>query len=190
MKTNKKIITATLIIFCSEFCQAQMVDATPEQWIVEHKKYINNTPYIFEGTVIKNNYRITGKSQALYTCIIQITKIFKGSPQLKLGSVKVVTAKYVKNGDQIDIPSDGGDMVPIGKGGTFIIFGRPSYSSWLNDSTTTDNTIRLTIMDCDYPVVISGKDDVSWEGTPQFKTKEDIYSFFKESGVTVQEEAK
>jgi hypothetical protein len=189
MKTTKRIITATFIIFCYSFSYGQMVDGTPAQWLGIHKKYINSVSYIFEGTVIKQDY-YKGKNQVVYTSIIQISKIFKGSPQLKLGSIKVVTAKFVKNGDIIDIPSEGGDGINLNKDGCYIILCRLANSSLSVDTTITDNTITLTARDCDYPVVISGKDDVSWEGTPQFKTKEDIYSFFKENGLTLQEEAK
>jgi hypothetical protein len=189
MKTTKRIITTTFIIFCYSFSYGQMVDLTPSQWLMEHKKCINSTPYIFEGTVLKRNY-FRGKNQVVYTCIIQISKIFKGTPKIKLGTIKVITLQRVKNGDIIEIPSDGEGGINLSTDNTYIVFCRNANSSWIVDSTATDNTITLTSwLDMDYPIVISGKDDVSWEGT-QFKTKEDIYSFFKESGVTVQEEAK
>ena len=185
MKTIKFFIVVTTL-FCYSLSKAQMIDLTPAQWLGVHKKYIQSATYIFEGAVIKQNHYYV-KNQVVYISIIQITKIFKGSPQLKLGSIKVITAQAV-NGDNI---SDGERLVEISKRGTYIIFCKPTNPSLLIDSTVTDNTITLTQLNgMDYPIVISGKDAANWVGTPQFKTKEDIYSFFKENGLTLQEEAK
>jgi hypothetical protein len=188
MKTIKGTITTLLIIFCYSFSEAQQVSVTPAQMIEEHKKEISNTAFIFEGIVIQQK-QYNGKKQLVTTCIIQITKIFKGSPQLKVGSIKLVTKQRDKSGDLISIPSDEGYMVPISKGSTYIIFARPA-GSWAVDSTITDNTITLTSWyGLDYPIIVHNNDAVSWYDTPQFKTKEDVYSFFKENGLTVQEQA-
>jgi len=189
MKTVKGIITILLIIFGYMLSYAQQVQVTPAQWLEEHKKEMNNTPYIFEGTVTQQNH-YNGTKQAITTCILQITKIFKGNPQLNLGTIKVVTwqGAPVINGMMSGSTSDEGYMVPIGKGGTYIIFGRIVGSGWCVDSTVTDNSVTLTTWGTDYSIVIS-KDSVSWYGTPQFKTKEDIYSFFQENGVSIQEQA-
>jgi hypothetical protein len=187
MKTIKKILATAIIISCHLLCEGQIVQPTPAQAIAEHKKQISTTSYIFEGTVTQQKY-YNGRNQIVTTCIMQITKIFKGSPKLRLGSIKVVTDQAIKSGDIISIPSDEGDVVAVVKGGTYIIFGRTVGLTWTVDSTLTDNSITLTTMGMDYPIVIYGKDSISWEFTPQFKTKEDIYSFFKENGLAAQEE--
>lgn len=189
MEIIKRIRMTIIIIFCHFSSEGQIIALTPAQAILEHKKQIGTTSYIFEATAIQQNF-YNGKAQVITTCIMQITKIFKGSPQLKLGSIKVVTDQTPKSGDIISIPSDEGDVITIVKGSTYIIFGRIVGTPWVVDSTLTDNSITLTPMGMDYPIVIHNKDSVSWEFTPQFKTEEDIYSFFKENGVTVQEEVK
>jgi hypothetical protein len=190
MKTKIKLIIAVSSILCYSFSVAQVVQLTPAQAMEEHKNEIGSTAYIFEGKVTQKKY-YNGKNQVVTTCIIQITKIFKGSPQLKLGSIKVITKQAVKNGGIIVTPTDEGYVVPINKEDTYIIFCRPVNSSWCVDSTATDNNIALTTWDggLDDPIIISG-DSVNWYNTPQLKTKEDVYSFFKENGVTVQDEIK
>ena len=184
----KKTIIVVLLIFSGLFSQAQIDYLTPEQWLTEHKKEIKSTSYIFEGTVTQKKIYY-GTTQAVYTSIIQVTKIYKGSPQLKLGSIKLVTEQYIVSNGFVSIPSDGG-LLPIDKGGTYIIFAKDADSSWLVDSTVTDNSILLTRWGMDNAIAVNPKNDsVNWFGTPQFKTVNDIEGFFKANGVTVQEEA-
>jgi hypothetical protein len=186
MKTTKGIITAALI-FCYLFSDSQKITPTPAQWIGVHRKSIERTAYIFEATVLQDIH-YTGKDQKVATCIMQITKIFKGSPQLKLGTIKVVTDQQdIINGYITGGETDGAQLAPIGKGGTFIIFGFPAKSSWLVDSTVTDNAIILTSMEDD-SIVINGN-SAKWVST-YYKTLDELYSFFKENGLTVQEEQK
>jgi hypothetical protein len=182
MKTTKGAFTTLLIIFSHIYSQAQVDIGTPAQELTAHKEEIKSTPYIFEGTVIQQHQN-NCKVEVITTCIMQITKIYKGSPQLQLGSVKVITWHKLKN----SFGPVEGYVVPVGIGGTYIIFGGSTNSV---DSTKTDNPITLSEYGMEYPVVISDKDSVNWYGTPQFKTLNDIEAFFKENGLTVQEEKK
>lgn len=187
MKTRIKFITAAIIIFCYSFCVAQQAYLTPAQMIIEHKKEISTIPYIFEGTVIQQQ-KIRWRNRLLECNIMQITKIYKGTPQVKLGTIKVIQwYGETISGDLISIslPSDYVSIV-LNKGQTYIILGNPSYSDAVDSVTTTDNQINLTT--ADYPITIYSNNTVSWYGTTQFKTTDDIYSFFKENGLTVQEE--
>jgi hypothetical protein len=187
MKTIKGAITTLLIIFCYSFSEAQQVSLTPSQWLVEYKKEIGTTPYIFEGTVIQQQ-KIRWRNRLLECNIMQITKIYKGTPQVKLGTIKVIQwYGETISGDLISIspPSDYVSIV-LNKGQTYIILGNPSYSDAVDSVTTTDNQINLTT--ADYPITIYSNNTVSWYGTTQFKTTDDIYSFFKENGLTVREE--
>ncbi len=53
----------------------------------------------------------------------------------------------------------------------------------------TNNTITLTTMDCDNPIGFTGTDSAQW-GYTKYSTLDSLYSFFKENGLTVQEEVK
>lgn len=176
MKTTKGVIAAFIIIFYSySACYAQKRHVSASQWIGLHKKSIEIASYIFEGTVIKQS-----KSGEILTCtVIQITKIFKGSPTLKLGTIKVIT-------DQNRNTKDGDPGLGRGR---YIIFGRTSASN-VFDSIVTDNTITLSL--ADISIAIFGHVDndqpvAQWGGT-LYKTLDELYAFFKENGLKVEEQ--
>jgi hypothetical protein len=188
MKTIKGTIIVTLLISCYSFCHAQVqVQATPEQWKGVEKEMIRKSAYIFEGTVIQGKY-YNGKKQQVWTDIVQITKIYKGSPKIKLGSIKIIVGQSGPKGN-ISMVSSGGGGASMSKNGTYIILGRLADSLWLVDSTKTDNNITVTSLgSTNYPVVIYGNKSAQW-GQARYKTLDSLYSFFKENGLTVQEEA-
>ena|ERR1700721_3094488 len=189
MKTQKKFVIAFVIIFCHSFCYSQQRHPSASRELEQHKKSINTTAYIFLGSVTQQqNYY--GKNKEILTCsIISITKIFKGTPQIKLGSIKVITSQGGHIGNIYARLADDGRGITLSNGATYIIFGRQAYPYMLADTmTTTDNTLILTTMGCDNPVVFSGNNSARW-GYTSYKTLDELYSFFKENGVTVQEEA-
>jgi hypothetical protein len=189
MKITTRIFTAVLIIFCYSLSQAQMGAYTPSQWTEMHKKSINNASYIFEGTVIQQKCYYAKRGE-IFTCsIIQITKIFKGSIQLKLGTIKVLTyqgGQVDKNGPK-SIVYDGGGLGK-GKEHLCIIFGITATDGLPLDSTAlqsmiTNNNLMLNMID----VIGFTSSGPQW-GETNYKTTDSLYSFFKENGVTVEEE--
>ena len=177
MKTTKRIITSVIIIFYSTFCYTQMADVTPSQ-------EIHGSPFIFEGNVIRQECYY-GKHKEILTCsIMQITKIFKGSPQIKIGTIKVITQQGGRIGNNTDRPSDIGAAVD--KGNYYIVLGKTADSTILHPMQT-DNDITVDISDC---VTFSfiGQGAAIWDGV-RYKSLNDLYSVFKANGLRVQEEA-
>jgi len=168
MKT-KIYIVALIIIFCYSFSYAQLIQLTPTTEMVNN--YAKTIPYIFEGTIIQQTHRSSGMLSICST--IQITKIYKGSPQLKLGTIKVL--------------SDGGgdDSGPgLVKGCKYIIFGKPANSKTFDD-IITDNGFVLWNYD-----QINFFGDVYWELNvnnywlpKQFDSIRARYNVKKDSGI-------
>ncbi len=199
MKLINKIITAVIFISCYSFSYAQYQLSDSQQVSMQrtvsihHQRGLKAATFVFEGIVISQECYY-GKHTGILTCsVIQITKIFKGSPQIKLGSIKVITMQGGSVDGQMEKISDGGRG--ISKSGTYIIIGKTADSSMLNDkTTTTDNLIAVTTIDCSEPIAIiadvysNGKlieqSHAFWGdarfGTTQFKTLDELYSFLKE----------
>lgn len=181
MKTTKEIIIVVNIIFCCSFCIAQRANPTPAQWLAYQQKEIKECPYIFEGNVTQQKC-FFGLHGMMICSVIQITKIYRGSPQLKIGTIKVIT-------NQNKGYKDAGPDVGIGR---YVIFGNPSIpfiripaDSNVFQSMPTDN---ILILACNDWISFTGN-GASWEFA-QYKTTDSLYSFFKENGLTVQEEEK
>jgi hypothetical protein len=173
MKALKRIITVTVVIFFYSFSDAQRIQFTSQQYDAMHKQDIKNSPYIFEGNVIE----VSTINQEGITCFtIQITKIFRGSPEIRLGTVKVLIT-------QTENTDDGGPF--LSKGCIYIIFGK-IYNSTLFESITTDNSLKLTYTD---PIDFYGKEGAIWDNI-NYHSRDSVYSFFKANGLTVQEEQK
>jgi hypothetical protein len=208
MNTITKIIIAFLVINCLLIlsginCPAQQSQlSTSQQLTIQQRtlasqQYIlKNAAYIFEGMVTQQEcYQKVG----ILTCsIIQITKIFKGSPQIKLGSIKVITSQggSIGDGSIEEIVSDRG--VALGRSHTYIIFGGIADSTILPDKMiATDNSLILStggaIVFNSNKIYRRGiefhveRPAAQWEET-QFKTLDDLYVFLKENGLTIQEE--
>lgn len=174
MKTQKAFIIIILTFFYFSIgCRGQQIQITPAQQIETQKISVKNSEYIFVGKVVKKS----SIRKAAVTCfVVQITKILRGGSQLKLGTIKVII-------DRDEYTDDAGPL--LNKGATYIIFGKPENLN-IFDSILTDNSIRLTYF---YdPIVILGK-AAQW-GETKYPTVDSLYSFFKENGVTVQEEQK
>jgi hypothetical protein len=184
MKITKGFIATVVIILYHSFCIAQQKRFTASQWVGIEKKCIESAAYIFEGTVTSQECYYA-KNKAILTCsVMQITKIYKGNTQLKLGTIKVLTYQSgrVKNGGSIRVNDAGPGL---GRG-HYIFFGKLADSSWIVDNmVATDNSIILTI--AGYPIVFLGNDGAQWGGT-QYKTLDELYAFFKENGLKVEEQ--
>jgi archaellum component FlaF (FlaF/FlaG flagellin family) len=185
---NTKIMMLLVVSTFYSFCSAQKITPTPAQELEASKEDIKNTAYILEGTVIKQK-RFHALNYEVYVCnVISITKIYRGSPVIKLGTIKVLieTTMIEKNGFR-SVMSDG-ENISIAKNHSYIIFGKPvnfkSADSNSVDSILTDNAMTLIITDI--PIALNGN-TAQW-GQTSYKTLDELYSFFKENGVTVQEE--
>jgi len=202
MKKTTKFIAAVMFIFCHYFSYSQKAYIAPEHMSDFHKKIINRSAFIFEGKAIQQKQYHS--RHGFSTCTtFQITKIFKGSNQIKLGSIKVVNSQggtyeiIDKDGNKMEVTElddPEGDKIYVGL--TYIIFG------FLGDSTSlgyadsparldkTDNELAIDKYDI---IVIKNTKDISiepvdWNGT-KYKSLEEIYSFIS-STVKEQEEKK
>jgi hypothetical protein len=199
----KKTLVVVLIVFCYSSLYAQQIAYSASQWLEEQKERIKNSPFIFEGIVTSEKCYYDKNIRGIpYTCsVIQITKIFKGSPKLKLGSIKVITeGGYIKSTDSLIYapPSDAniGGGLPL-EIGHYIILGKlanfePVDSNMIH-SFITDNIITLTLTGI--PIVFLGKDSARWDRPSYFtdsfyyyNTAGALYSFFKENGLSIQKE--
>ena len=167
MKTSIRFIVAVGIIFCYSFCEAQKV----QKWVVtERQNEIKNYKYILEGTVVQQT-----KNGDWMCSVVQISKIYKGSPDIKLGTIKVV----------MQLLADGEPA--MSSGAKYVIFGRTTNSS-IDSGQTVDNSITLQCID-----------HIDFQGTgatwgarqpTEYKTVDSLYSYFKQNGLTIQQEAK
>ena len=172
MNNIKRMIGAIVFIFCNSLCEAQQVQATPAQWAEVEKKMIESRAYIFEGSVIQ---QFTNWKASLTCCVVKITKIYKGNPQIKLGTIKVITEAEYPNAQDGDIG--------LGKGAIYVIFGNPTNSS-VFDSIVADNSIILT---ANNSIIFLSDNSAQW-GTNFYRPLDSLYSVFKRYGLTVQEQ--
>jgi hypothetical protein len=174
MKSKIKLNIIAIVLLSYSFCSAQQthhIHTTGAQWLALHQKELSTSTYIFEGTIIKQSL----KSGTELTCsVIKITKIYKGSPEVKIGTIKILTQQN---------PSDKDGWKGLSKGSTYVIFGKMDSDKF--KSIATDNS--LTISCIDY-ATISGN-TARW-GSTIYKTLDDMNFFFKENGITMQEEQK
>ena len=174
MKSKIKLSIIGIVLLCYSFCKAQQthhIHTTGTQWLALHQKELSTSAYIFEGTIIKQSL----KSGTELTCsVIKITKIYKGSPEVKIGTIKILTEQN---------PSDKDGWKGLSKGATYIIVGKMDSDEF--HSIQADNS--LTIWCIDYINILNNT--ARWGGTI-YDTMDSLYSFFKENGVTVQEEQK
>jgi len=207
MKTIKKTIVAVIIIYCS-YSQAQQAYVTSEQELALQKQTMRNTPFIFEGVTTQQQQCYRSKYGFLTCTTISITKIFKGSGQIKLGTIKLITAQggsiEDNNGNtEVETISDGG--TEISKGQSYIIFASiadSSYYGGINSSArndTIDNSLVLLVKDIicfdfknqklhpTHPDMFPIAKWVSVESN--FTTLDDLYGYLKEKcNLTIQEE--
>ena len=206
MKTILKLFIVANCIFQPCYSNAQQIEMNSKDILKLQKTKLNNSTFIFEGVV--TNQQCYHSAHGIATCsVVQITKIFKGSEQIKLGTIKIVTlqgGKITDNQGNITeiagMPSD--DTRPmITKGMTYIIFGNLADSSLWGSSESPALTIKTDnnqIILSDDRIGLDLKnhnknpkiypDVTSWWGT-HFKSLDSLYSFLKENGnLIIQEE--
>jgi hypothetical protein len=174
MKTHFLIGAIFNTFLWGSVCYAQKMHLTSEQVLALQKEDIKNTPYIFEGKVIQEV-----KSGEQLTCsVIQITKIYRGNPQIKLGTIKVITEQNINTKD--------GD--PGLSQGSYIIFGRTDNTNTFS-SVAADNTITISLADISVAIFDRGynRSTARW-GPAKYNSIDSLYSFFRTNGLTVQEE--
>jgi hypothetical protein len=162
------------------------------------KEIMSNASFIFECKYISQKCYRKSPNGIILTCsTLEITKIFKGSGQIKLGTIKIITQQggsipeeHPNNEDYVmQTVSDGG--TGIGSKGTYIILGTLADLTLLGSSNSpartiiTDNQLVLEVTD----LIENG---TSWSSVEvQFKTINELYSFLNDNGgLTVQEEKK
>lgn len=191
MKTIKKIIAVVIIIFCGSFCHAQYQLSDSQRVSMQQRdlklslKSIKTAAYIFEGTVSHQECYYSKGGEMLTCTVFQITKIFKGNPQIKLGSIKVITQQGGSIGGHTERPFDAGSG--LHNHGTYIIFGCSADTSWLiSKMIATDNILTLQCFD---HIDFNGNTaSWGWRNPTNYKTLDDLYTFLKENGLIVQEE--
>ncbi len=179
MKPLNGIIITALLIFNYSLSYAQ------------HPTVIQKAKYIFEGTIIEQ--KCYYGAHGIMTCsVFQIKKIFKGSPQIKLGTIKIINEQGGRVGNgPISRPTDAGPVLT--RGCTYIIFGTPSTFSRASDSVSAYSiaTDNLHPLDCTGQINFHGSGaSWGWRHPTNFPTTDSLYSFLKDNGLTVQEEVK
>jgi hypothetical protein len=195
MNIQKKILVTLYGAFCCLSGYAQQMSLTPERELALHKKCIDTSAYIFEGIITKQECYYSKRGEILTCSVFQITKIYKGYPQIKLGTIEIIT----KQGGQVGsgpkaILTDHGSAV-LGKG-HYIIFGRPTPQNMQSDtSITVDNSTPLTLMGD--PIAFSGKvyrngktvpvdqPAARWDNT-KYDTVDDLNAFLEANGLTIE----
>jgi hypothetical protein len=143
---------------------------TSAQWLAYQQKELKNCPYIFEGKVISQQ-----KNGGSTCSVIQDTQIYRGT-ELKVGTIKVITTML-----------SGAEKFPqLHNGDSYIIFGNLNNS----DSFSTVSADNSTIIISNDWVTLNGTGATwGWRRVSTYPTMDSLYSFFRNNGVTVQEEA-
>jgi hypothetical protein len=169
MKIISRLFAGVYMISCYAICNAQ----SPAQWSAFQQRELKGCAYIFEG-------KVTQQSGKAITCsVVQITKIYKGNPQIKLGSIKVITT-ITKNGSE--------KFPQLIKGHQYIIFGSTTSTDNSNafQSVVADNS--LTLQTNDWVVYTDTGAVWGWRKPTVFPTKDSLNSYLKSNGIIVQEE--
>jgi len=206
MVVTKKL----LLIFCLTnifyTCGAQYVHLTKAQWDTEHKKLISRVSFIIEGAVIRQSTFIS-KSRELLTCsVLQISKIYKGDKQINIGTIKILT--FQSTGSMT--VSDMGEGLYVNH--SYIILGSQADSSHLSKSMLQTDNIATIYLNDQIDLVDSTQNDFTKKRNPSimvsdttsknntvihhyiaakwdrvgYKSMEELYEFFKSSGLTIQ----
>ncbi len=183
MKTTKMLMSFFISIIFSFYSYGQHMSS--QNLKKYHESSIQDAKYIFEGQLICWKPYYNKKGKVMTCCIVQITKVYRGAPQLKLGTVKIITRGGHMQGSDIYVTeSDGGAYLPQKNG---VILGIPT-EPWnvVDTMSQTDNMVVLGAIDF---IDISEK-TAQWSGDKIRITVDSVYSFFKENGLMVQEEQK
>ena len=198
MNLIRKCIVVICFIFYSLISCAQQIELSPSQELTLQQRSIKNASFIFEGLVINQEDYLNKKGSMLTNSLIQITKIFKGSGKMKLGSINVITEQGGRVGNYIQDIQDG--PTGIYPGITYIIIGNSSDTSILpKKSFATDNSFSVSKYDL---IILNdlknrkrfppGTPAARWSwGNTAFKTVDELYTYLKEkASLTLQEQVK
>ena len=199
MKTFYSFLAAVLF-YINTFSQ---IAIAPKDTMIKRskataEKIIKESPYIFEGTVIKSESFI-GKDKDFYTSnIIQINKILRGK-DLKLGTIEIIT----HGGDatfedprypgtyRVWMPCQDCRELYLGQGQSKMFFCIPSDTNLTVLNINTDNTIRLKTKKWYFGYAIGlPKTDggIAWMNL-SFKNREELYGFLsKHDDITIPKE--
>lgn len=201
MKNTYRVIgygRITLILLCLfhySITEGQQLRLSKAEWAIEHKKIIATSPYIFEGAIIHQDHDYVGWDYNIF----KITKIFKGSSELKLGTIRLLSY-------------GGGDDGPprLSNGGKYIIFAEPVTKTfqaitenaitlkWIDHVEFTspyyDNTRKQYLsanqrdsMKKTELILGISKTPAKWENI-YYSSIDSVYSFFQENGLKVEVE--
>ncbi len=172
----------------------------------EHQVLLKESPYIFEGVVLKQELFPDQSGVSLASTTFQVQKIFKGENSLHVGTINIITT-------QGDHTHDAGPSIG-GVGSRYIILGSQSDSSSLRHKfAKTDNSFSIDLQGL-LDIVLTPKNqglaaingkfvkvEVSWRSTggyspyptdrvQVYQTRQEFYDYLKENGITLQEEVK
>jgi len=206
MVTTKKL----LLIFCLTnifyTCGAQYIHLTKSQWDTEHKKLISRVPFIVEGTVIRQSMFTSQNGQLLTCSILRIDKIYKGTAQIIIGTIKIIT---FQSGGSVTV-SDMGEGLYVNQ--SYIVLGSQADSSHLSKNMLQTDNIATIYLNDQIDLVDSTQNDFTKKRNPSiivsdttsksntvthhyiaakwdrvgYKSMEELYEFFKSSGITIQ----
>jgi hypothetical protein len=201
-------IAFLILTFCFHYSFSQRIEfTTPEAKLEAQKFIIKKSAFIFEGVTSQQQNCYRSKYGFLTCTTISITKIFKGSGKIKLGTIKLITAQggSIENNNgntEVETISDGGPE--ISKGQSYIIFASIADSSYYGGTNlyarndTTDNDLALLVKDIIcfdfknqklHPTHPDMFPIAKWGSVgSNYKTLDDLNAFLKENGLTVQEE--
>ncbi|MGQ0829201.1 MAG: T9SS type A sorting domain-containing protein [Bacteroidota bacterium] len=193
----KKTITLLSSIFVCFISYAQTeIRGTDENLtkriIAERQQTINESPFIFEGTVIKT-VGFQAKDKGIYTSnTIQINKVFRGNPLIKLGTIEVITEggtvdailKDGSLGSRESYPYHGQVRFYPGQSGTF--FCVPADSNLIVQPVTTKNAVKTKYRSCiSYP--FEGYGGIIGMNL-SFKSYDELYDFLRnQKNITIPE---
>ena len=176
----------------------------PKDTLIKHDKayltkIIKESPYIFEGTLVKKENAFCVKNGGVYTPnVVHVNKILRGN-DLKIGTVEIIMEEGSAEGTDGWIhmttnPSDGPGFLRLYNGQHVMFFCIPADSSIKQKPEkiiTTDNTVRLQPKDWyTTSAIFLPKDDgsISWLNL-SFKNKKELYDFLsKHSNIKIPKE--
>jgi hypothetical protein len=196
----KKTITllSILLICIASYAQTEIPGPNEDltkSIIAGRINIIKETPFIFEGTVIKT-VGFIGKDKDFYTSnIVQITKILRGHNNLKLGTIEVIThggdATYEDpthpGAIRIWMPCQDCHELYLTKGQSLIFFCITAENNLTVLNINTDNNITLRTKEwyIGYAIDVTQDASISWMNLA-FKSKNELYEFLaKQKNITI-----
>jgi len=161
MKVKMKArLTVLFVVLCGA-AEGQRDSLTHSQWEEIHCINVQATPYIFDGTVTKQEYYYNKKGEALTCNIVNIRGAFCDLQQQS--TVKVITKGIHINRDSNYMPSGREGYFIKGEGCFF--FCKLASSDMIVDSLPkTGNAVVLTTIDS-VSEIVGTKKGMQWDDT-------------------------